>query len=70
MQPRLSGRRLSGTSIIRTLSYPENLLVRMRRGVAIRLRWVWPLLNEGARHVSWLENARNDEQRCFYESFW
>ena len=32
VQPRLSGPRLSGTSIIRTLSCPANVHVRMRRG--------------------------------------
>ena len=33
--------------------------------MTVRIQWVWPLLNESARYACWLENARNDKQRCF-----
>ena len=36
------------------------------QGVAVRIQWVWPLLSESGRHACWLENARNDKQRCFH----
>ena len=39
-------------------------------GAAVDLQLAWRLLNEGARHVCRLENARYDSPRCFYESFW
>ena len=70
VQPRLSGPRLSGTSIIRTRSCPANVHVRMRRGCG-RLHLVGVAIAEqSAGHVCGRETARNDKRRRIYESFW
>ena len=44
------------------LDYLDTLLPGKCTCAHACIQWVWPLLNEGARHVCWLENARNDNQ--------
>ena len=59
----------SATSLIRHLGLSPAYLCACVEGMTVRIQWVWPLPNEAARHICWLENARNDEQRFFFNLF-